>query len=276
MPGRQKLDHNRVSSHCPPTSDFTPLSGQEEFCPPGPSPLRPLPASRDGSPHSRHQTASSDMMGLAAQPNIATRPSSSYQNPYSTISPALSPKYASGNARLSNSGSPYPAQTFFNSSIGPPPAPSPILCPQSAIPLSSRKDEPLPRPPPIGGSSSAHASSPTSSVAGSQGRGRDNNRGNSLPSSRASSPTPGSAHGSGQGGNRPVTPTDGNKLTKKRGWIAGKLHGRSDSDAASSPGFQAWVARPHGRSPYDLSNLIKGQSVSQAYSLHTITINWVI
>lgn len=258
------IKDSRVSSLLSLGSTSPAESSQERPAPPVTRGLRPLPASRDGTApvHSRlpsiqlHTSRSSQNLAPRSRDTSPALRSSSSTHNFQSLTPNTnSPSYTSL-VGLSPWGPPaYQPLDAYASPNGHSPA---SIASVGALPttsLASQGQDDLVPPPRMGELFYEQPPSPAGSRDGSVPRGRQDNRASSLPTSRASSPVQGSA------GSRPVTPPEG-KLTKKRGWLPGRSHNRSGSEASLGQSPQAWVVTPHGQQSYDISYLLKAQPVS--------------
>ena len=217
---------------------------------PSPRPRRPTSTAREGGQGSRRLS----MLGLRAQRSMHD------------LGATLKDTTSVAHNRLSSLNLGQPTQKYEPS----PPLPTPSrrvtqsflgasdrspLPPASAGgPRSSRAlDAELMPPPPIGGAFPDRSSSPGGSRASSKTRGRRESLSARSPvGSRANSPAAPDFGG-------PGSPATG-KLNKKKTWLPGKSHGRSDSASNANQPW-AFIVGTAEKQPYELSYLIKAQPV---------------
>jgi hypothetical protein len=244
----QTPSHSRNVSHNT-TKSFWTTSGTED---PTSRNLRPLPASRDGSPGgSHHRVLSRELHAVVGQ---HPRPVSMGAAPadFGQLPIANNINLAGMHAAYDGQNETYAGNAAYRSSIGQSPARISTFGPRTTIPLTMEEGELLP-PPPIGDASGKRNYSPAGSRSGSRTRGRSGSRGGEyLSDSRGQSP--------GSDGQRPATPTDG-KLKKKPSWLPGKSHDRSASGSEATP-KACWAITSKGAAPYESSYLLKAQPVS--------------
>ncbi|MCJ1394613.1 hypothetical protein MMC18_007493 [Xylographa bjoerkii] len=271
----RELAHQRNSSLSSYPADTQSIyGGREEQGRAGTRGLRPLPASRDGSPYSHGRIPSIELQTSRSEQNLRphSADSSAGMFPQSSVlpfsastqqfpsinSPSFSPSFghSSGHSTLTASSITSQNPHYSNNRQPFSATPSPAL--HSGLQQELVADDVLVAPPPICEASLGRPSSPASSAAGSLGRGRRGSLGGSLPGSRATSPSLGNDR------SRPSTPTEG-KLVKKKGWMSGKSHNQSGSASSTAQEPQAWIATPQGRTPYELSCLVRGQPVDELW-----------
>ena len=266
------------------TSSRLPINGTkiaprstENLASSNPRGLRPLPASRDGSPHPHQRLPSIELHlshssqnlrhglrdptsgGYDSSPGSAIRSASSTQSLYSSRPPSLPPTYTSNSVSSPAIPTPYTPPNSYLLHDGQPPASIPMPGLYSAASPGLTEDDILVPPPRIGESGYEGGSSQVRNRAGSLPRGRPDSSGSGLPSSRGTSPAQRSD------GSRPTTPTEA-KLSKKKGWVPSKYRSRSQSASSNVQLPEAWVVSPGGQSPYDLSHLLNAQPVNKAAS----------
>ncbi|MCJ1404543.1 hypothetical protein MMC11_007769 [Xylographa trunciseda] len=270
--------HQRASSlFSNPAYTQPTYGGREDLARAGTRGLRPLPASRDGSPYSHGRVPSIDYQpskseqsfqsgsadsspGMFPQSSVLRSSASTQQLP-SMSSPSFSTAFTS--IRSNNGHSPLTAASLASQSLHTSnnpqtfgAAPSPAH--PSRLVQELAADGPLMAPPRIGEASLSRPSSPASSAVESLGRGQQGSLRGSVPGSRATSPS------LGNDSSRPSTPTEG-KLVKKKGWVSNKFHNRSGNAPSVAQESQAWIVTPQDRTPYELSRLISGQPVTELW-----------
>ncbi|MCJ1247090.1 hypothetical protein MMC30_004301 [Trapelia coarctata] len=253
MPIIKDSTHSRVSSLLSFRSTSPSRSSEEHPAAHGPAHstapgLRPLPSPRDGGhPVDMHNRLPSIELH-SSRSNQHLQPNSIDKSP--GLNNGLPLRSSSSTQNFHSPTPPTFTTPSYTALVGSSPWGAPPPAYQPLNPYASPSGDGL-APPPRIGEPFERPVSPTSSKGGSIPRGRQDNRTSSAPNSRASSPVQGS---------RPTTPTEG-KLTKKRSWMPGRSHNRSESEASIGPSQQAWVVTPHGQEPYDISYLLKAQPV---------------
>ena len=235
----------------------------------GRQPLRPLPSSREPSPKPHQRLPSLELRGIRSAQNMG----SSSRNASPVAARSRLPSLSLGQAFTSNSLTMSPGIGTAQTSITPgyqsqyeqSPVATPGGGPRTAIPLGLQNGDLIP-PPPIGGGFGDGTQSPGGSRASSRTRGRQGTAGmDSGPGSRTASPA--------REWLRPSTPTDGGKLSKKKPWGLAKSHNKNDSvsNLSQDPNRVAFVVGPQGKTPYDISYLVKAQPVRcPRTSCHTV------
>ena len=126
--------------------------------------------------------------------------------------------------------------------------------PSSMAGMPGHRDELLLPPPPLLKPLPGRSESPTGSRPASRGSGPESLPGShppSRPASRPASPIT----------SRPQTPTNDQRLSKKKSWLSGKLQSsRGDEDMAQMP--QAWIVTPQEKIPYDVNPLANFHKVN--------------
>lgn len=233
----KRLSDNRVSSLSSIGSNSIGTDGNSIH-----QGLRPLPNARAPSPPHHHRHPSVDVPTFSQH---TSHPSSRNTSP---------------RAQTRSLGSDLPASSSTSSLHSPNHARAISLTPSleayPSAPFGHRvQGGPLPTSQRIGDIIPDRSDSPTHS--------RPSSRGGSGSGSRPSSPALDLL--------RPATPTEG-KLTKKKGWLPAKLHGRSTSKAVNGQEPITWVISPQGRSPYDLAFLMNTQVSCNEPSLEILPL----
>ena len=239
------------------SSTSTDHTGNDDLARIGRQPLRPLPSSREPSPNPHRRLPSLELRGIRSAQNMG----SSSRNA-SPVAHSRLPSLSLGPNFMSNSPTMSPSVGTARTAITPghqsqyeqSPAGTPGYGPGTANPFDMRNEDLVP-PPPIGGSF-GDPQSPGGSRGSSRTRGRQDSAGmDSGPGSRTASPA--------REWLRPPTPTEGGKLSKKKGWGLGKSHNKNDSTSnlRQDPSRLAFIVGPQGKMPYEVSYLVKAQPV---------------
>lgn len=243
MSSSRESSQTRIPSLLSLGSTASSVKSDEELDRPGLRSLRPIPRSRDASPRSQGRYPSAEMLASRGRPLKTQDARSRVPSPTSVSVMHASPS-------LQN--------LYQTHSLGW----SPALLSQSldGLPASGRRPsgpsgfhhgEPLLPPPAIGATFAERSSSPT----GSSTRGRPDSRAGSQQDSRNSSPA------KPYDFFRPSTPTEGSP-TRKKIWMPGRSHYRSESEGTIHTRPLAWVVTPQRNTPYDVSGLIRSQPVN--------------
>ena len=204
--------------------------------------LRPLPGSRDQSSLSPRRHPSAEFYVPSSGQHSRSSSAQHSRSASRDQSPGAQVRYP-GQAPYSSSSSSNPRpQPHVRSFSGPFPVNSHSRSHSQAIPYQDEVT--LPPPPRIGEVVSNRNYSPGHSRAGSKAE------------SHSSSRPPSPAHHLEL--LRPTTPSE-KRLSKKKSWLPGKLHGRTASGSIIDPGPLAWIISPVAKTIYDISYLANGQ-----------------
>ena len=271
MTTTKEPSHTRVFSLLSLGSDSSTSRSNEDPNRPSSTGLRPLPSSRDASPNpllrstpdirssrSPQRESPTQHVGAASShhrlPSLSLRSTTSMQNLSSARSDASVAGHQFHNIGPSPSSSQQYGLPLRQSPIG-----TPSYSPHSAASVGLPGDDVLLPPPKIRDQFPDRSSSSNSNRVGNKLRSRSASRGTSSPVSRTSSPAPILDLP------RPSTPGEG-RLTKKKSWLPGRSHNRSEGGSGIASALQAWVVSPQGNIAYDASNLMKAQPVSDRRS----------
>ena len=187
--------------------------------------LRPLPRGRDMTPMTHQRQPSLDIHSSPGNLDGRVR----------SRSPGMTLRTASAN------------QHYYGLQQGISPSSTPLLAPSDPPPFAPSFTSPFE----LQGSPTTPLPPRTGDINLSPSQSRSNSKADIFSGSRPTTPVSGP-------GTRSLNPTEA-KPSKRKSWLPGILHGRSQSGSKPHEGSSAWLIGPPGKVEYDLIFLTSSQ-----------------